>query len=315
MKIVLLDSATLGEDLDLSPLNRFGEVVAYDSTAPEEVKERLCGADFVIVNKVKLNNSTVGDCPTIKLVCIAATGFDNVDLEYMKEKGIGVCNVVGYSTDSVAQLTLSMVLSLATHLPEYNEYVESGKYSAGNVANRLVPVYHELAGKTWGVVGLGNIGKKVADVAKTLGCKVIANKRTPVDEYDCTDIDDLCKNSDIITIHTPLNDGTKGLINKERIAMMKKDCIVVNVARGAVVDEEALCLAVKEGKLGGIGVDVYSKEPFGCDSPYFSIKELPNVCLTPHMAWGSYEARVRCLGDIMKSMDAFLNGEKRSRLV
>jgi len=315
MKIVLLDAATLGEDLDLSPLKRFGEVVAYGSTSPEDVKERLRGADFVIVNKVKLNEETVGDEPTVKLICIAATGFDNVDLEYMKKKGIGVCNVVGYSTDSVAQLTLSMVLSLATHLPEYNEYVESGKYSGGNVANKLTPVYHELAGKTWGIVGLGNIGKKVAAVAEALGCKVIANKRTPVDEYDCTDIDTLCKEADIITVHTPLNDGTKGLINKERIAMMKKDCIVVNVARGAVVDEEALCLAVKEGKLGGIGVDVYSKEPFGEDSPYYAVKELTNVCLTPHMAWGSYEARVRCLGDIIKSMDAFLEGKKRSRLV
>ncbi len=315
MKIVLLDSATLGDDLDLSPLSKYGEVVSYPSTAPELIKERLEGADVVLVNKVKLNESTVGDNATLKLICIAATGFDNVDLEFMKEKGIGVCNVVGYSTDSVAQLTVSMVLSLATHLPEYNAFVESGEYSRGSVANKLTPVYHEIAGKTWGIVGLGNIGKKVAAVAEAFGCKVIANKRTPIDGYNCTDIDTLCRESDIITIHTPLNDGTRNLINEERIAMMKPDAIVVNVARGAVCDEKALCNAVKEGKLGGIGVDVYTSEPFREDSPYYEVRNMANVCLTPHMAWGSKEARERCLRDMMASIDSFLIGEKRSRLV
>lgn len=315
MKIVLLDSATLGDDLDISVLEKYGEVSAYNKTSAEEVAERLSDADVVIVNKVKLNESTLGENSTLKLICIAATGFDNVDLDYMKKKGIGVCNVVGYSTDSVAQLTLSMVLSLATHLPEYMDCTRSGEYTRGGVANRLIPVYHEIAGKTWGVVGLGNIGKKVAAVAEALGCKVIANKRTPDPDYTCVDIDTLCREADIITVHTPLNEGTRNLINKDRIASMKKDAIVVNVARGAVCDEAALCDAVREGRLGGLGVDVYTVEPFGEDSPYFAVKELSNVCLTPHMAWGSYEARNRCLNDIMKSIDAFLCGEKRSRLV
>lgn len=315
MKIVLLDAKTLGDDLDLSPLNKYGEVVAYPSTPPEEVEKRLSGADVVIVNKVKLNKDTVGENNTLKLICIAATGFDNVDLEYMKEKGVGVCNVVGYSTDSVAQLTLSMVLSLATHLREYNDCVESGEYSKGSVANKLTPVYHEIAGKTWGIVGLGNIGKKVAAVAEAMGCRVIANKRTPVEGFCCVDIDTLCREADIITVHTPLNDGTRNLISDARIAMMKKDAIVVNVARGAVCDEAALCKAVEEGSIGAIGVDVYTAEPFREDSPYFRVKELPNVCLTPHMAWGSYEARNRCLRDMMDSIDSFLRGEKRSRLV
>ena len=315
MKIVLLDAKTLGEDLDLSPLNKYGEVVAYPSTAPDEVGERLMGADVVIVNKVKLNKDTVGDNNTLKLICIAATGFDNVDLEYMKEKGIGVCNVVGYSTDSVSQLTLSMVLSLATHLPEYNACVESGEYSRGSVANKLTPVYHEIAGKTWGIVGLGNIGKKVAAVAEAMGCRVVANKRTFEEGYSLVDIDTLCREADIITIHTPLNEGTRSLINEKRISMMKRDAIVVNVARGAVCDEEALCKAVEEGRIGAIGVDVYTSEPFREDSPYYRVKHLPNVCLTPHMAWGSYEARNRCLKDMMESIDSFLSGEKRSRLV
>ncbi|MBR6675886.1 MAG: hydroxyacid dehydrogenase [Clostridia bacterium] len=315
MKIVILDSATLGDDLDLSVLSKYGEVSAYPKTSAEEVAERLSDADVVIINKVKLNESTLGENSTLKLHCIAATGYDNVDLEYMRKKSIGVCNVVGYSTDSVAQLTVSMVLSLATHLPDYTECTRSGEYTKGGVANRLIPVYHEIAGKTWGIIGLGNIGKKVAAVAEALGCKVIANKRTPVPDHTCVDIDTLCREADIITIHTPLNDGTRNLINKERIASMKKDVIVVNVARGAVCDEAALCDAVREGRLGGLGVDVYTVEPFGEDSPYFAVKELSNVCLTPHMAWGSYEARNRCLADIMKSIDAFLCGEKRSRLV
>ena len=269
----------------------------------------------MIINKTKLNENTVGAAPNLKLVCIAATGYDNVDTAYMKSRGIGVCNVVGYSTDSVAQLTLSMALSLATHLPEYNSFVESGDYTAGGVANRLTPVYHELAGKTWGVVGLGNIGKKVAVTAKAMGCRVIANKRTPDPDWECVDIDTLCREADVISIHTPLNDSTRGLISRERIAMMKPDALVINVARGAVCDEAALCEAVREGRLGGIGVDVYSKEPFSADSPYYSVKEMPNVCLTPHMAWGSYEARVRCLEDMMKSMESYLSGGKYSRLV
>ena len=315
MKIAVLDAATLGEDLDLSPLAKFGELVIYQNTSPEEVSEHIGDADFVIINKVKLNENTVGDAENLKLVCIAATGYDNVDLDYMKSRTIGVCNVVGYSTDSVAQLTLSMAFSLATHLSEYNSFVESGEYTNSAVANRLTPVYHEIAGKTWGIIGLGNIGKKVGTVAKAVGCKVIANKRTAVPDWECVDIDTLFRTSDIISIHTPLNDSTRGLLSAERIAMMKKNAIVINVARGAVCDEKALCTAVKEGRIAGIGVDVYTKEPFSADSPYFEIKDMPNVCLTPHMAWGSYEARVRCLDDMMKSIKSYLSGEKYSRLV
>lgn len=315
MKIVVLDAATLGEDLDLSPLSRFGELVVYNNSTPEEIPARIADADVVVTNKIKLNEREVCDSKSLKLICISATGFDNVDLEYMKKKGVGVCNVVGYSTDSVAQLTVSMVLSLATHLPAYNACVESGEYTRGGVANKLTPVYHEIAGKTWGVVGLGNIGKKVAAVAEAFGCRVIANKRTPEEGYTCVDIDTLCREADVITVHTPLNDGTRNLINEDRIAMMKKDAIFVNVARGAVCDEEALCKAVKDGKLGAIGVDVYTKEPFGEDSPYFEIKEMENVCLTPHMAWGSYEARCRCIDDIIMSIESYINGGRRSRLV
>jgi glycerate dehydrogenase len=248
-------------------------------------------------------------------VCVTATGFDNIDTEYCKESGIAVCNVVGYSTQNVAQLTLAMVLSLYCHLTEYNRSVADGTYTRGTSANILTPVYHEIFGKTWGVVGYGNIGRQVARVAEALGCRVIVNKRTPTPDAECVDIDTLCKEADIITVHTPLNDESRGLISRERLATMKKDAILVNVARGAVLDEQAVADAIKEGTLGGIGIDVYSKEPFPADHPYASIAGRDNVILTPHMAWGSYEARVRCCEEIALNIDAFIAGEKRNRIV
>lgn len=315
MKTVFLDAATLGDDIDLTPVTSMGDTVIYPYTAPGEVAERIADAHTVIINKVKLNRDTVGEAPHLKLICIAATGCDNVELEYMKSRGIAVCNVSGYSTDSVAQTTLAMVLSLATHLREYNGWVRSGSYSAGAVANRLEPVYHEICGKTWGIVGLGNIGRRVAAAASAMGCRVIAHKRVPVADFECVDIDTLCKTADIITLHTPLTDETRGLISRRRIAMMKNDVLLVNVARGAVCDEVALCEAVKEGRLGGIGVDVYSQEPFAKDSPYTDILGLDNVLLTPHMAWGSFEARSRCIAEIAENIRSFESGGTRSRLV
>ena len=315
MKIAILDAKTLGDDIDLSPLYAIGEVIVYPSTAPEETAQRLQGVDCVIVNKVRLDESVLTFADRLKLVCVAATGFDNIALPDMEARGVGVCNVVGYSTHSVAQLTLSMVLSLATHLPAYQQFVASGAYTAGGVANRLTPVYHELCGKTWGIVGYGNIGRQVARVAEAMGARVIVCKRTPVEDAVCVDIDTLCREADVITVHTPLNDTTRGMISKERIAMMKPDTILVNVARGAVCDEAALCAAVREGRLGGIGVDVYSKEPFPADSPYTEVMGMENVCLTPHMAWGSYEARNLCVREMAKNITSFLQGVRRNRLV
>ena len=315
MRTVILDAGTLGGDVDLSVFEKFGPVEVYEKTAPDEVEARLDGADFAVLNKVKLNRSTVGETTTLRLVLIAATGYDNVDLEYMKERGVAVCNVAGYSTDSVAQLTVTTALSLVTNLYAFNSFVRSGEYSRSGAANRLTPVYHEIAGMTWGVVGYGNIGRRVADAARALGCSVIAVKRTPTDEVECVPVDELCRRADIISLHVPLNGETRGMIRRERIAMMKKSAVVVNAARGAVVDEAALCEAVAEGRLHGIGSDVFSSEPFGEDSPYFAVKDLPNVCLTPHMAWGSYEARVRVVDEMVKNAESFLEGGTRSRIV
>lgn len=314
MKITLLDAKTLGDDLDLSPLSLVGETEIYENTPPELVAKRIADSEVVIINKVKLNESNLSGAKKLRLICIAATGYDNIDVAYCKKAGVAVCNVVGYSTDSVSQITVAAVLSLACHLKEHTAAVSSGEYTASGVANKLTPVYHEIAGKTWGIIGYGNIGRKVGEVARALGCRVIANRRSATSESECVSLETLCAESDIITIHTPLNNSTRGLINKEMIALMKKDAIIVNTARGAVTDEAALAEALKEGRIGALGSDVYSVEPFGEDHPFFAIKDLPNVCFTPHMAWGAYEARERCLDDIIKNIKAFYGGEIRSRV-
>lgn len=315
MKIVFLDASTLGADIDLSLYKKYGELTVYQSTAQEEFADHVADSDVVIINKLKVGRHNLPACPSVKLICVTATGYDNIDTEYCKEKGIAVCNVVGYSTQNVAQLTVAMALSLICHLGEYNRSVADGSYSRGTVANILTPVYHEIYGKTWGIVGYGNIGKQVGAVAKALGCKVIVHKRTEIEGEECVDIDTLCREADIISVHTPLNDGTRGLISRERIAMMKNDAIFINVARGAVVDEAALTDAVLNEKIGGIGVDVYSKEPFPTEHPYATIAGRDNVIFTPHMAWGSYEARVRCCDEIALNIEAFLAGERRNRVV
>ena len=314
MKIVFLDAATIGDDLTYENFYELGEVVVYSTTSEEEFEEHINGADVVVINKLKLNATNLPKAANLKLICLAATGFDNVDLAYCRQKGIGVCNVVGYSTQSVAQLTLSMALSLYTHLGEYTDFVRSGEYTQNGLANRLTPVYHEIAGRTWGIVGYGNIGKQVALVAKAMGCRVLVYKRTPVEDAECVDFDTICQKSDILSLHVPLNDKTRNLPDAAHIAMLKKDAVVINVARGAVTDEAALADAILEDRIGGLGIDVYSKEPFDAGHPFNKIKHLPNVLLTPHMAWGGYETRVRLLGEIKENIIAFFDGKNRCRV-
>lgn len=314
LKIIVLDATSIGSDIDFSIFGEFGSVEVYDATTPDEFPLRAADADVIVQNKYKLNEASLCHAPKLKLVCEAATGFDNIDIEYCRAHGIAVTNVPGYSTDCVAQLTVAMALQIIMHLPEYTSYVADGRYTASGIANRLVPQFHELRGKTWGIVGLGNIGKKVADIAKVFGCKVVACKRTPVSDIECTDIDTLCKVSDIISLHTPLNDSTRGLIGEKQLAAMKKSCILINVARGAVVDEGAVAKAIISGNLGGFGCDVYSVEPFGADHPYKAIASLPNVCMTPHIAWGAYETRIRLIGEMLENIAAFLEGQIRNRV-
>lgn len=314
MKIAILDRKALGEDLPLTSLAKYGEVVTYDATSPEQLCERVADVSVIVVNKVKITAQAFAAAKELKLICEFATGFDNIDLAAAREHGVAVTNVPGYSTESVLLTTLATVSALAFHLGEYHGYVADGRYSASGVANLLAPVYHELAGRTWGIVGCGNIGSRVADVARALGMRVIVHKRTPSDRFTCVDMDTLVRESDVITLHCPLNDGTRHIIDARRLSMMKPDAILVNEARGAVVDEAAVAQAILGGKLGAFGSDVYSVEPFGKDHPFYAIKDKKNVLLTPHAAWGAYESRARCLGVIEENMKAFFAGERKNRV-
>ena len=314
MNIVVLDAATLGGDLKLTPLEALGTVYAYPTTPVEEIPARIAQADVIISNKLKLNRDNLGEAKNLKLICVCATGFDCIDVAYCREKGIGLCNVPGYSTESVSQLTLTMALSLMGHLKEYRDHVHSGAYTCGGVANCLTPVWHEIAGKTWGVIGGGNIGQRVAGLAEAFGCKVLMCRRQPDPKYLTVDVDTLCKTADIISVHTPLNEGTRGMIGAEQIALMKPDAIFINVARGLVADEEALAKAVEEDRIGGLGVDVFGVEPFGAAHPYTRILDRDNVILTPHTAWGAIETRERCLNIVADNIKVWQQGGRQNRV-
>lgn len=314
MKIVVLDKETLGRDISLEAIEEYGEVVSYPTSTYEEAIQRVKDADVVVLNKIKITRELIANAKKLKLVCVTATGYDNIDIEACRENNIAVCNVVGYSTNSVAQVTLAIVLSLSVNLPSFNNFVKSGEYIKSGIANRLTPVYSELCGKTWGIVGYGNIGKQVGNIAKTLGCRVIVNKRTPCDDVECVDLETVCKEADVITVHTPLNDGTREIINKKTLALMKKNVILVNVARGAVLNENDVCNAIINGEIGAFGCDVYSTEPFSSEHSYNKIMNMENVILTPHMAWGAYEARERCINEVAKNIKAFFAGEIRNRV-
>lgn len=311
-KIVVLDAGTLGDDLALTPLEAEGEVTVYRVSPPETVRERITGADAVILNKVKIGEDQLPDEGAPAIICVAATGFDNVDLEACRRHGVAVANVRGYSSESVAQVTVGLVLSLITHLPAYCRATADGSYTRGGNANMLMPAYHEISGMTWGIVGAGRIGSRVADVARALGCRVLTNRRTS--DGVSVDLETLLRESDIVTVHTPLTPETRGLIGEGEIALMKEGVILVNMARGAVTDEAAVAAAVEAGKIGGLGCDVYSAEPFPESHPYYAIRDRENVLLTPHMSWGAYEARARCLSEMILNMRAFFAGEERNRV-
>lgn len=315
MKIAILDKGTLGEDIDLSPLRALGETEEYEKTAPADVAARIAEADVVVINKINLNGENLPAAKNLRLICVSATGYDNIDTAYCRAHGIALCNVPGYSTESVAQLTLAMALSLATNLTEYRSFTHSGAYTESGRANRVTPVFHEISSMTWGVVGGGAIGARVAGVAAALGCRVLMCRRKKEEVYEQATLDEICEKADIISLHVPLSDETRGMISRERIAKMKQGAILINVARGAVCDEEALAEAVESGKLGGLGVDVYSAEPFAKDHPYTRILSRENVCLTPHMAWGAREARNRCVEEMGKNISSFFAGEARNRIV
>lgn len=309
MKIVFLDVKTIGEDIDLSGFERFGEVVKYGFSSPEESRERTKDADVVILNKVQINERTIGDADHLKLVCVTATGTNNLDKEYLAERGIEWRNVAGYSTESVAQHTFALLFYLLEKLAYYDEYVKSERYVGDTIFTHFEKVFHELSGKTWGIIGLGNIGRRVADIAKMFGCRVIyystSGKNDQMD-YDRVDFDTLLRESDIVSVHAPLTAETEGLMNKEAFAKMKKSAIFLNLGRGPIVVEEDLAKALENETIAAAGLDVLAVEPMIKENPLRRIKDSKRLMITPHIAWASVEARTRLMKIIEGQIEEFL---------
>ena len=314
MRIAVLDAGTLGEKLDFSPLKEFGEVIIYDFSTPETVDAHVADADVILVNKLKINAATIAHADKLKLACLFSTGYDGVDLDYCRKKGIGVCNITAYCSNSVAQVTVAIVLNLAFHLNVFSRYIADGSYSRSGKANMLSPYFHEINGLTWGIAGYGSIGSRVGMTARSLGAQVIAYGRHPYEEVENVSLDELCARSDILSVHLPLNPDTRNLFSAEKIARMKQGAIFVNMARGAVADENALAQALVSGKLGGLGADAFSSEPFGPDHPFFSLLGRDDVCFTPHMSWSSLEARKKGLDLICNNIRSFLSGGTECRI-
>lgn len=310
MKIVMLEKDSLGEDVDLGKLKTFGDFTEYAASDEMNTPERIKDADIIIVNKVKLNEAVLKEAKQVKLICITATGTDNVDKDYATGRGIVVTNVSGYSTDAVAQHTFALLLYILEKLNYYDTYVKTGKYTDSGMFSHFGRPFTEIAQMTWGVIGLGAIGKKVADIAKAFGCDVIyysASGRNNNKHYQQVDFDTLLAKSDVISIHAPLTEKTQHLINEEAFRKMKDTAILINVGRGAIVDDKALADALKRGEIAGAGLDVVTKEPLEKTNPLYEIKDSTKLVITPHMAWASKEARRRLIDGTAENIKAFLD--------
>lgn len=317
MKLCILDAVTLGSDIDISVFEKFGQVSVYEATRPEEVVERISDQDVIITNKVLLNESNLSLAPNIKLICITATGTNNVDLSYTKSRGIVVTNVAGYSTNSVAQHTFAMLFYLLEHLNYYDRYVKSHEYSRSGVFTKLEKPFMELNGKIWGIIGLGNIGKSVAAIAKAFGCCVIYYSTSGVNNYsgyERVELDELLAASDVISVHAPLNPETKNLITYAHISRMKKHAILLNLGRGGIINEYDLARALNDDLIAGAGLDVLENEPAREDHPLLEIRDESKLLITPHIAWTSIEARTLLIQEVKQNIEAFLKGESRNRV-
>ena len=305
MKITFLDAATLGGDISLEPVSRLGELVCWPSSTPEEAMERVSDCDVLIVNKVRVTSELIDAARNLKLICEAATGVNNIDLDYAASKGIPVRNVAGYSTESVVQCTFMHILNLVGHLPYYDGRVKSGQYSAGGMFTDVSLPFFELAGKTIGIVGMGTIGRRVAQVACAFGMNVIyysTSGTSHCHDYPSVPLERLMAESDIVSVHAPLNDRTSGLIGDRELALMKPHAVIVNMGRGGIVDEAALAEAVDKGAIAGAGLDVYSEEPLNAGNPLSGVRHKERLSLTPHTAWASVEARTRLVEMIAENI-------------
>ena len=308
MKIVFLDAKTIGEDIDLSGFDRFGEVIKYGFSTPEEARERTKDADVIVLNKVTINEASIGEAKNLKLVCVTATGTNNLDKEYLNQKGIAWRNVAGYSTETVAQHTFALLFYLLEKLHYYDEYVKSEKYVGDTTFTHFANTFHEISGKTWGIIGLGNIGRRVADIAKAFGCRVIyysTSGKNTQDGYERVDFDTLLKESDVVSVHAPLDENTEGLMNAAAFEKMKSTAIFLNLGRGPIVVEQDLADALRRNSIAAAGLDVLSVEPMSVHNPLREIKDSERLVITPHIAWASVEARTRLMKIIEGQIEEF----------
>lgn len=315
MKLVILERNSVGTDIDVSCFEQFGEVTYYANTTVEQVAERVQEADIIISNKAPMNEQTLSDARKVKLICLLATGYDCVDLSYCKSREIKVTNVVNYCTTTVAQHTILLALMLSEKITFYDNYVKSGAYSAQDRFSNFDQAFHDLAGRAWGIVGMGTIGRKVAQLATAFGCKVIfysASGKSTCTEYPKVDLDTLLQTCDIVSLHCPLTDKTRNLIDKSALEKMKSTAILINVARGPVVNTQDLYEALTTEKIMAAGLDVLEKEPMEPSNPLSQIQDSTKLIITPHMSWASVESRTRLVSEIVKNIEAFLDGTDRN---
>lgn len=313
---VFLDLASVDRgDLDLAPLHRAATSwTTYPQTAPERTIERIGGAAIAVTNKVVIDRAVMDACPGLRLICVAATGTNNVDLVAARERGVAVCNVTGYATASVVQHVLALMLALTTRLAEHAAAAQDGRWAASDLFCLLDFPFRELAGKTLGIVGYGELGRGVERVARALGMSVLVAQRPGGPPQDGRlPLDELLARADVATLHVPLADNTRGLIGARELARMKPDALLINTARGGIVDEAALFAALRAGRLGGAGFDVLAVEPPRGGSPLLQ-DQLPNLIVTPHVAWASREARQRLLDEVALNIVAFGEGRERNRV-
>ena len=316
MKLLLTDCATLRSngDLPLDSLKRFGDIFEYENITRTKLLKEAADADIILCNKTVIDKEVFDAAEKLKYIGLFATGYNNIDIEYAKQKGVTVCNAGSYSTDAVTQQVIGYILMHYTAIPEYNEFVKNGGWKKSAVFSPLVFFSDEIAGKTLGIVGYGSIGKSVEKAAKGLGMNVIVYTRTVREngETRFTDLDTLLKESDIVTLHCPLNAQSADMMNAEAFARMKDGAFFINTSRGGTVDENALYDALSSGKLSGAAVDVLKKEPMSKDCP---LDKAPNLIITPHTAWAPLTTRKRLLGIVESNIEAFLKGVPQNKIV
>ena len=312
MKLVLLERESVGLDIDVSRYQNFGELTEYANTVTkQEVRERVASADIIIANKAPMTEETLSQAPNVRLICNFATGYDNIDLDYCSSRKITVTNIQNYATVAVAQHTFAMALYVLEHLHYYDNYVKSGAYSAqGRFSNFHMP-FTELDKKVWGIAGMGNIGKKVAEIASAFGCQVIfyaTSGYSSCTNYKRVDFETLLQESDFISLRCPLTDKTRNMMDAKAFSNMKSTAILLNVARGAVVNSTDLYHALLKNKIAGAGLDVLDYEPIRSDNPLSEFQDSNRLLITPHMAWASTEARERCVAEVYDNIKAYLEG-------